>query len=206
MSPIDAYKRLLAIQLHFKSDKYDIVESRGKVNANEISFSKRNDKYLISKLAKQYSSQELTGFYVANMISGDTQCGIYSGESRQKYLVWKGRQERLVYQLNNDITKMLEKAEEKKIDDVFYSDGSLPLIIKLYHGNIISLETLVIINKIKPFINNYKTLEEIDLLWPDTKRLIIKYTPFVRIANERDRITSIINERLGDTVTAYTGE
>lgn len=196
MNPIDAYKRLLAVQLHFKSDKYDIVQSKGRVNANENSFQKRNDKFIISRLAKQYSSQELTGFFVANIVSGDPQCGIYGSDSRQKYIAWKGLQERLVYQLNSDITKILDAAEAKGISDVFYSDGGLPFIVKLYLGQLISLETLVIINKIKPFINNYKAAEENDLLWPDIKRLIIKYTPFVRIANERDRIASIIDERL----------
>ena len=196
MNPIDAYKRLLAVQLHFKSDKYDIVQSRGRVTASDASFDKRPDKYVIARLAKQYSSQELTGFYIANILGGDTSAGIYGANSKQVYTTWKGKQERLVYQLNSDITVLLDSAEAKGIKDVFHADEGLPFIIKLYLGQCISLETIVIIKKVRPFINNYKNAEENDLLWPEVKRLIIKYTPFVRIADERDRIASIINERL----------
>lgn len=206
MDPFDAYTRLVAIQLHFKSDKYDIVERKGRVKSSKEAFLRRNDRYTIAALARQYTSQEITEFFVANIVSGDTTAGIHGQNSRQKYLSWKGTQQSLIRLLEQDLNVINERATLKNVTNIFESKGDLPFIIKLYCHQLISLETVVIINKILPFINNYIDLEEDDLLWPEIKKLILKYSPFVRIAHDRDRIASIIYEGLRDRAPSYASK
>ena len=65
-------------------------------------------------------------------------------------------------------------------DGLFSSiDGQHPLVIQLWMQEEISLETLVILNSILGFVDKEDSKISDTIIWPDIKRKIEKYTPFV---------------------------
>ena len=64
--------------------------------------------------------------------------------------------------------------ESDKIEDATTGDGH-PLILKMLLGKLITLETVVILNRELNFINDYAN----DLILSDTCLTIQRYTPFV---------------------------
>ena len=64
-------------------------------------------------------------------------------------------------------------------------DGQLPLVIKLWMQEEISLETVVILNSIFGFIEKESEKITDTIVWPDTKRKIEKYTPFVKYNKDK---------------------
>jgi hypothetical protein len=77
-----------------------------------------------------------------------------------------------------DINRIRE--ENVPFDDMFKAvNGQHPLIVKLWMQEEISLETVVILNSIFGFIDRESKNISDTIIWPDTRRLIDKYTPFV---------------------------
>ena len=60
-----------------------------------------------------------------------------------------------------------------------------PYIIKMFLRKDITLETLVILEKLAPFVTNFDNELSEDLIWPDISRLIKKYKPFLKIDKEK---------------------
>ena len=69
---------------------------------------------------------------------------------------------------------------EKKLDEVFDCSKGHPLILKKYLGGDLSLETLIIMEKIFSFVKNFdKKLK--DPVWDTVSLKIKKYIPFINI-------------------------
>jgi hypothetical protein len=60
-----------------------------------------------------------------------------------------------------------------------------PYIIKSYLRKDISIETLVILEKILGFTDKFDNEINDTIFWPDMSRLIKKYKPFVKIEKEK---------------------
>ena len=75
---------------------------------------------------------------------------------------------------------ILSEINETDFDGLFESkDNQIPLIIELLMQDEISLETVVILNSIFGFIERESDNISDTIMWPDIKRLIEKYNPFV---------------------------
>ena len=73
-----------------------------------------------------------------------------------------------------------------KFEDIFkISNGQHPYIIKAYLRKTITLETLVILNKIYNYLDKFNLEITDTVVWPDVARLIKKYTPFLKINIEK---------------------
>lgn len=195
MDAFSVYRYYLAMKLHFTTDKYDIVSARGRVRASEDAFNKRRDLWSIKKIAEKYNNEEVVKFLVANFVSGDRWGGIFDSNARERYIRWKGKQERLLYDFKNELEELYQSAEIDGIMNPFIGDiGQHPHIIRQYMAGNISLESLVIINKIKPFLEKFDENLSGDMMWPDIKRLIAKYSPFVRIKHDREKFERVLTE------------
>ena len=71
MDAFEVYKYYMALKLHFTTDKYDVIEQKGKVRASRQAFAKRKDLFAINKVAKTYTDEEIANFLIANFVSGD---------------------------------------------------------------------------------------------------------------------------------------
>tara|TARA_B100000902_G_C26957723_1_gene738970 strand:- start:116 stop:709 length:594 start_codon:yes stop_codon:yes gene_type:complete len=173
----DSYQLYLGIKLHFNSESYDFIKYNGKVKADLPSFLKRNDRFHFGKLARLYKG-ELLDFYVANLSLKDKWVGdLLDNESKKVYLDWKKRNQRLTYQFEQDVTKLLEK---KNIQEVLtVNKGQHPYLLKQFLGKKISLETMCILDEITEYSKKWNTMIAETLIYPETINKINKYKSFI---------------------------
>jgi hypothetical protein len=175
--PFESYKLYNALKLHFETN-YDAVKYNFKSNVTPNSFFKRKDKYFFAKLAKKYNG-ELKDFYVSQFINTETYVGdMMDSEAEQNYKDHKRIQESIHRVFSIDINRLTE--ENVPFDHLFKAnDNAHPLVVKLWLQEEISLETVVILNTIFKFIDRESKNISDTIIWPDTRRLIEKYEPFV---------------------------
>ena len=184
MDPFDSYKLYNALKLHFETDSYDAVKYNYKSNVTHNSFFKRKDKYFFAKLSRNHE-KDLLNYYVANFKNGVSYVGDMIDESAEKnYSDHKRIQESIHRVFSIDINKLND--QEQKFDKLFESDnGQLPLVIKLWMQEEISLETIVILNSILGFVPRESKKITDTIIWPDIHRKIEKYTPFVNYSKNK---------------------
>jgi hypothetical protein len=198
MDEFSVYKMYIALKLHFTTDNYDVIAQKGKVRASRQAFAKRKDLYSIKKVSKTYSDEEVANFLIANFTSGDRWGGLFDSEASERYQEWKKRTESLTYIFTNDLeTLMLElEKENMSIEDAFkITKSQHPYIIKAFLRKTITLETLVILEKIFPFVGYFDKNIGDDVMWPDISRLIRKYKPFLRF--DKEKYNGIFRNRAG---------
>ena len=183
MTEFEVYKFYLALKLHFTTDKYDVIQQRGKVRASKTAFARRKDLYSLKKVARTYSDKEIADFLVANFVSGDRWGGMFDIEAKDRYLEWKKRQESLGYIFSNDISTL---TQDMDLFATFEAErGKHPYILKQYLSKQIHIETLVLLDKMFGFVDKYSAETEDTFVWPDIARLIKKYRPFLRVDLEK---------------------
>ena len=198
MEPFEVYRYYLALRLHFTTDSYNVIEQKGRVRATKNSFLKRKDLLSIRRVAETYSDKDIVDFLVANFVSGDRWGGVFDVESKDRYQGWKKRIESISYTFKKEIDKAVAYADKLGItfNQLFYcNNGQHPFIIKMYLRNDISIETLVILNKLNNFTDQLDQDLKDDLVWPDTSRIIKKYSPFLEI--KKDKYNEIYRRAIG---------
>ena len=181
MMPFDAYKCYLAMKNHFTKDKYDYIKYRGKVRATNEAFYKRKDRFWFEKFARQKSDKEIEDFFVANFTSCTDPESLWIGEmikdGEGRYQDWQKKLQSLSYMFKEDCEKLFT---DNKIDDVFDCSKGHPIVLKKFLGGNISLETLVIYDRILGYTKNFdKKLQ--DPVWETVSRRVRKYSPFINI-------------------------
>ena len=188
MEPFEVYRYYLALRLHFTTDSYDVIEQKGRVRATKNSFLKRRDLLSINRVAETYSDKDIVNFLVANFVSGDRWGGVFDVEAKDRYQGWKKRIESISYTFKKEIDKAVTHSDKNGItfDQLFScNNGQHPFIVKMYLRNDISIETLVILNKLNNFTDQLDQDLKDDLVWPDTSRIIKKYSPFLEIKKDK---------------------
>ena len=181
VTPFETYQTYLSMKNHFTNRKYDFFTYGGKSRATMTSFNKRKDKYWFEKTSRKYSDQEITDFLLANFVTADTPQNLWIGEiinsGERNYSEWMKRQQSLTYLFKEQLEGLLS---EKKLDEVFDCSKGHPPILKKYLGGDLSLETLIILEKIFSFVKNFdKTIK--DPVWETVSLKVKKYIPFINI-------------------------
>lgn len=196
MEPFQAWKYYLALKLHFTTEDYDIVKNKGRVRASKEAFEKRRDVFLFKKLVKIYKDEEIINFLVSNFVSGDKCGGIFDSISSERYTNWKKHIESLSYNFNKDLDVILEHFELDIFEEsiIFHvQQEEHPYIIRGYMAGKISLETLVILDKIFSFREKFDREIKETFIWTDISKLIKKYRPFIKI--DREKYNGFIRRR-----------
>ena len=181
VTPFETYRTYLSMKSHFTNPKYDFFKYGGKSRATVSSFNKRKDKYWFEKTSRKYSDQEILDFLLSNFITANNPQNLWIGEiinsGERNYSEWMRRQQSLTYLFKEQLEELLS---EKKLDEVFDCSKGHPLILKKYLGGDLSLETLIILEKIFSFIKNFdKTIK--DPVWETVSLKVKKYIPFINI-------------------------
>ena len=177
INEFQSYQSYLALKLHFDSDNYDYFKYNGKVSASLKSFEKRKDKYHFVRLAKKYNDKTIIEYYVANFIAGNKWIG---DMSEGKYKDWLAKVQSIEYIFGNDVEKLLTMVPE--FDILFNSEqGNHPKLLKAYLGKKITLETLVILQKLLYYRKTFDKEISEQFIWPKIGRLINKYEPFLDV-------------------------
>ena len=108
-----AYALFQSIKLHFSSDSYDFFRYNGKTNVSKDTFANRKDKYTFYRLSRKYSLQDLRDFYISNFLVKDVNWvgDIANAEGEENYKMWQKRNQRLTYEFEQDIIRILEQAD-----------------------------------------------------------------------------------------------
>lgn len=187
MTGYDVYKLYLSVKLHFTTDNYNFFQYQGKTNASKVTFDKRKDRYFFDKLANKYNQEALIEYFVSQFVTQqDVWVGdIVKGQGEKNYYSWKKKtqslQETFTKELD-DLLSLIQEPYQNNFDKLFQCNlGSThPLILRAYFKKTIGLETLVIINKVLPFIKDLdKQLS--DPMWLTTKNKILRYAPFLHV-------------------------
>ena len=181
VTPFETYQHYLSLKNHFTNPKYDFFKYGAKTRASMTSFNKRKDKYWFEKTSRKYSNEEIVDFLVSNFTAADNPQNLWIGEiinsGERNYAEWMKRQQSLSYLFKEQSNELLS---ERKLAELFSCSKGHPVILKRYLGGKISLETLVIFNKIFDFVSIMdKKLD--DPVWETVSLKIKKYNPFINI-------------------------
>ena len=181
MMPFDAYRCYLSLKNHFTKDHYDYHKYRGKTRATVQAFYKRKDRFWFEKFARSKNDKEVEEFFVSNFIYSTDPATMWIGEMIKegdgRYTEWKKKVQSLTYIFKEETESVFEN---KKVDDMFDCSKGHPPILKSYLGGDISLESMVIYDRILGYGKDFdKRLK--DPVWETVSRKIKKYSPFLNI-------------------------
>jgi len=186
MTDYEAYQNYLAMKLHFGGN-YDFHKYNGKVSATLESFEKRKDKYKFARLSKKLSDPQILDFYLANFIRGKEWIGDFD---QQNWVAHKKIVQSLQYFYENDLEKLLTTSDN--FDILFKcKDGNHPKLIKAYLGKKITLETLVILEKVLQYRKSFDEDIKEKFIWPKVSKLIGKYEPFMQVSARKYRMITL---------------
>ena len=185
MTPFDVYTCYLSFKNHSTKLNYDYLKYNGKTRTTVASFNKRKDKYFFEKMSRQRSDDEIKEYFIANFIECSDPSRLWIGEIIQtgdnNYKNWQKRIQSLTYRFTDGITSIFDNYEFDKIFEC--KNGRHPLILKEFLSKRISIETMVILDKILKFVRDYDKIL-IDPVWESYSLKIKKYSPFLRVDTE----------------------
>ena len=191
MNEFQAYKEYIALKLHFTSD-YDYFRYNGKTSVTPKSFNERKDKFHFKRLAKKYDDSTIIEYFIANIIDNKQWIG---NMDMATYSEWSSRIQSIEYIFSNDAEKLLTNITD--FDIIFNCDkGNHPKLVKAYLGKKISLETLVIFEKILQYRKIFDKEIKEQIIWPKVSQLIKKYEPFVEA--DLSRCKKLLIEKVGE--------
>tara|TARA_R100001510_G_C7646230_1_gene203524 strand:- start:230 stop:829 length:600 start_codon:yes stop_codon:yes gene_type:complete len=197
VNAFETYKAYMAIRNHFSMKSYDYFKYNGKTRANYNSFLKRKDKIFFAKLGKT-KGKVLTDYLVSNFVV-NSKIGwigeLLSEQSEKTYVEWKRKVESLSY-LIDDETSFMNDWTQEEFNNYFTidnrSDTHPPIVISFLQKNI-SLETIVCINSLLSFFNQYDKVFT-DPIYEEVRDLCKKYEPFLKF--EKNKISKIIEKKI----------
>lgn len=185
----ETYKTYIAIRNHFTQKGYDYFKYNGKTKVNADSYLKRKDRFFFAKLERKLPQEERPYFFVANFIVDDRNWSgsLVTEHSMEIYTQWKKKIQSLSYKFKEECEKLQEIVDfsQKGFDDLFKANGSHPPLLKLFLRNEISLETMVIINRVLSYADRWSVELEDDFTWAQINKYIDRYDPWINVNIDR---------------------
>lgn len=200
MDGYKVYKYYMAIKLHFTNPKYNVFETRGLVKGTRDTFNKRNDRFIFEKLGNRFpSDKDCIQFFVANFAySEDT--AFYGDEADDIFDTWRKRKESISKVFIDDLANIMNHCEISKLkkENIFIgSDGELPVLLTLFMGGKVTIETLRIIDDIEPYLDLWNNNQTIKIVMGDKLLRTEKLKGFVKYDSEKiSKIYSHFKEEL----------
>jgi len=179
------------MKLHFSSEGFNAPKYGFKTGASEGSFLKRRDQWHFHKACDKYPNEkDFIRFCLASLIEDHSWIGDMFEHDPFIYNEWEARFERRSYQFEKDIKFLLSSG--KKFNEVFLGEDQKPYIITCLLAEEISIETVVMFNKLTGNVNKMPEFDQ--LLWPATRLKLLKYGSFIKI--DRDDLTKKVEKAL----------
>ena len=182
MMPFDAYRNYISLKNHFTKDSYDYHKNEGRIGrVTKQTFYKRKDRFWFEKFSRQKNDKEVVDFFVSNFVSTTDPAKMYIREmiktGEDRYIDWKKRTQSLSYIFKEESEKLFK---DNTMDEVFDCSKGHPIVLRKFLGGNISLETLVIYDRILGYGKDFdKKLK--DPVWETVSKRVRKYTPFLNI-------------------------
>ena len=181
VTPFETYQHYLSLKNHFTNPKYDFFKYGAKTRASLTSFNKRKDKYWFEKTSRKYSDGEVVDFLVSNFSAADNPQNLWIGEiinsGERTYAEWMKKKQSSTYLFKEQSNELLSQNE---LESLFDCSQGHPKILKEYLSGRLSLENLVIYDRIFGFSKSFdKKLN--DPVWETVSLKLKKYGPFINI-------------------------
>ena len=177
------YKYYIAIKLHFTKDNYNVFETRGNVKGSEEAFIARNDRYIFERIARKYDTdQKVIKYFVANFSYGNDAVVYNENDAEDNLQEFTRRRESLTRVVSNDLNEVILQKEKQGLSrkQVFeFNLDSPPLLLKMYLGGKVTIETMFLLNKINGYLQLWHNNSSM-LLWEEEIRRIEKCEGFVK--------------------------
>ena len=187
MTLFESYKLYVALRLHFTTDRYNISATKGRVKVNLSSLEKNAKlKHFLEKYRIKYPNKaDFILFLVSNFVYGDQYGAVYESDQHvEHYHRLTGAFNKLSYQFREDLKTLINNGYDHP--NKFLNGTTLQ---KLYYSKYITLESVVILDKLYNITDNVHTT---DPLWKTFSRLICKYSPFLK--TDREKLKNIVGE------------
>lgn len=179
-----------ALRLHFTTE-YNITKQNGRVRIgpNEL-VSQPKLSHFLNKYRKRYpDKRDFVLFLVSNFVYTDNWAGVYAPEScDDTYTRTRAWHEQISYRFGEEIKKLRQRG--LTLQDA--TNGTT--LLKLVQSNIISLETVVALDKLYSFFSTTETQDPLlsDWLWKAKK-----YSPFLR--TDKEKLRSLVTTTFSDS-------
>ena len=183
MTPIDVYLMYCALKAHFGNKNYDYFKYEGKTRVSRDSFYKRKDRSFFTKLSKKYTKHEdIRDYLVSNFIIERE--GYVAKFTDMNYEDWSIRQYDFCSTFIREMRPLV-----KNFEPLFeVKDNTHPKLLQEYLGKRVSLETLIVLDKLLDFIKKWDKKMEEDFIWINVRKLIKNYQGFLTIDVKQCRI------------------
>jgi len=181
-----AYMNYLALQRHFSSD-YDFFKYNGKTRGSAESYQKRNDMWSFEKLAKIIPEEKQVDFFVANFLQD--QNAWIKNMSKKHLDAYDATYKNITSIFKDDLMTIKQEGPS----NVLSVSGDIPRIYKMLLQNEIKIETVVILDKIFPFVDKHVEQVQVPFVFPDLVKKIKNYEPFAinKIGNRFDLLIDV---------------
>jgi hypothetical protein len=189
-----------AIKLHFTTDNYDFHKYGGKSKISVDAFENRKDKFYFYKLSRRLSTKdELIAFLVANFVNDDN-CWVGNLLEETSDNVYRDRQkviQSLSYTFENDCENIFDEVMNPN-EVIKVVNGDYPILLTMALRKDIQIESLCILNKILQFFPNWTNNISDTIRWPQYRRKILKYSPFISFDENKCRtiLKKVIHEKV----------
>lgn len=186
MNGFEAYKTYLGLKLHFSQPSYDFSKYNGKVKASVSSFNKRKDRLFFERLSTQKKDNEIIDFFVSNFTSLDDPSKLWIGDiirdGNTNYAEWQKRIQSLSYIFEQELRAVFEG--KNFLDFIEVKGNKHPQIFKEYLIKNLSLETLVILDKILHITDKFDPVL-LDPVWELNSNKIKKYSLLLKVEPQK---------------------
>ena len=182
----EAYKKYLALKLHFTKDDYDFHKFNGQTKAKYETFIKRNDKYFFVKAARKYGDS-IVDFFVSNFVN--TKSPYIKDFNNDAYLDRQKRIDGITYYFKTDMEQLMRKSQGDFNKIFTITRGQHPILVKTYLAKRINLETLCVLQDILNYVRDFDKHISDTIIWPQLKTKILKYKPFINYNQTKLKLT-----------------
>jgi len=193
MTPEAALMTFQALKLHFTT-KYDYFKYHGKTRCGDLEAKK--DKWNYVRLSRQHGDH-LIEYLVANFTgrpdakwSGD----FVGPEAEETYKEWQKRIESMTYIFTGEVEGVFEELRTIGLKNkyIFHPfEGNPPLLLKMFQWNELSMESLIILDNLMGFMNEWDDILD-DYIWPDIRTRVDNYRPFLVV--DKDKYRQIVQK------------
>lgn len=170
----EVYIMYLALQRHF-STSYDYFQYNGKVKASVEAYSSRSDVYSFEKVTKIIKKEDREDFFVAHFLDNPKEW--IKNMSRSKFEEYMSVYKQFPIRFKQD----MEFIKMNNPSSLVWSDtNQIPLIHRYVLDQTLSMESVVMLDVLFPFIDNHEEIIKVPFVWPDYINKIKKYRPFVQ--------------------------
>ena len=193
------YKYYIAIKLHFTKDNYNVFETRGNVKGSEQAFIARNDRYLFERIARKHQTdREVIKYFVANFSYGNDAVVYNENDAEDNLQEFTRRRESLTRVFENDLNEVVLQKEKNNLSrkQIFeFNLDSYPLLLKMYIGKKVTVETMFILSKINGYLKMWHNNSSM-VLWEEEIRRIEKCEGFIKF--DEAKLSQIYNKFIGE--------